>query len=60
MDDKIKTIEYRIKDYALKDKAVLNEALSEISAIDGVLDCKFDDESESIKYLISSFIYQII
>ncbi len=54
MDDKIKTIEYRIKDYALKDKAVLNEALSEISAIDGVLDCKFDDESESIKYLISS------
>lgn len=54
MDDKIKNVEIKIKDYASIDKSVLDEALSEISAIDGVLDCKFDDESESIKYLISS------
>ena len=54
MDDKIKNVEIKIKDYALIDKAALNDALNEISAIDGVLDCKFDDESESIKYLISS------
>ena len=54
MDDKIKNVEIKIKDYASIDKSVLDEALSEISAIDGVLDCKFDNESESIKYLISS------
>ena len=54
MDDKIKNVEIKIKDYSSIDKSVLDEALSEISAIDGVLDCKFDDESESIKYLISS------
>lgn len=54
MDDKIKTVEIKIKDYASSDKAALNETLGEIGAIDGVLDCKSDDESESIKYLISS------
>ena len=54
MDDKIKNVEIKIRDYASIDKTVLNDALNEISAIDGVLDCKFDDESESIKYLISS------
>ena len=54
MDDKIKNVEIKIRDYASIDKTVLSDALNEISAIDGVLDCKFDDESESIKYLISS------
>ncbi len=52
MANEVKTIRYKIKQYDSIEKTVLNDALEKIKNIGGILDAKFDDEDESLVYII--------
>lgn len=51
MDDKVQITEYKVKDYENLDEAKKEEVLTEVKNICGVYDAKFDDETQSVKYL---------